>query len=80
MANAYVDGLFSVEGKVIVITGGGGILCGTMARELAKTGAKLAVLDIMMDAAQKVVEVFLAGKRVDQVDESVDRRLHQLDH
>jgi NAD(P)-dependent dehydrogenase (short-subunit alcohol dehydrogenase family) len=56
MANAYVDGLFGIEGKVIVITGGGGVLCGTMSRELAKTGAKIAVLDIMLDAAQKVVD------------------------
>ena len=33
---------------------------------------------LITDATQKVVEVFLAGKRVDQVDESVDRRLHQF--
>jgi len=36
---------FSVKDKVAVITGAGGYLCGTMARALAKAGAKVAVLD-----------------------------------
>lgn len=58
----YIHQMFSVEGQVIVITGGGGILCGTMARELAKAGAKIAVLDIQLPAAQKVVaDITAAG-------------------
>ncbi|MBN2047918.1 MAG: SDR family oxidoreductase [Anaerolineaceae bacterium] len=48
--------MYSVDGKVAVITGGGGVLCGTMALALAELGAKVAVLDIFADNAQKVVE------------------------
>src|SRR4030042_386888 len=46
--------IFDVSGKVIAITGGGGILCGTMARALAEGGAKIAVLDLFEAAAVKV--------------------------
>jgi len=52
----YMKRLFNVEGKVVVLTGGGGVLCGTMARGFAKAGARVAVLDIAKDAAQKVAD------------------------
>lgn len=39
--------------KVVVITGAGGVLCAYFAEEIAKTGAKIALLDINLDAAQK---------------------------
>ena len=61
MANEYISNLFSVQDKVVVITGGGGILCGAMARDLAAAGAKIAVLDIMDAAAQKVAEEITAA-------------------
>ena len=48
--------LFDIKGKVIVITGAGGVLCGTMARALASAGAKVAVLDIDETAASKVTD------------------------
>ena len=48
--------LFCVKGKVIVITGGGGVLCGTMARALGAGGGKIAVLDLNEAAASGVVE------------------------
>jgi len=54
--------LFDVEGKVIVITGAGGVLCGTMARALAKAGAKIAVLDLVEKAAEKVVNEIKSDK------------------
>jgi len=57
----YATSLFDVKDKVIVITGGGGILCGTMARGLAKAGARIAVLDIALDAAQRVVDDIAAA-------------------
>jgi len=53
---ATLDELFSVKGKRIVITGGGGILCGEMSRALAALGAKVAVLDLREDAAQTVAK------------------------
>lgn len=37
--------LFDVKDKCIVITGGAGVLCGEMARELAQRGAKVCVVD-----------------------------------
>ena len=43
--------LFSVEGKCIAVTGGAGVLCGEIAKALAARGAKVAVLDIMDEAA-----------------------------
>ncbi len=42
--------------KVIVLTGAGGVLCSTLAKALAKKGHKIAVLDLRIDAANKVSE------------------------
>lgn len=46
----------SFIGKTIVITGAGGVLCGFLAKQLAKTGAKIALLDINLDAINKLAE------------------------
>ncbi len=43
-----------LSGKVAVVTGGGGVLCGTMAEALGACGAKVAVLDLRKDAADAV--------------------------
>lgn len=45
-----------MNNKVIVLTGGGGVLGRTIALALAKKGAKLAVLDLRKEAAEKVAE------------------------
>ncbi len=42
-----------LNGKVAVVTGGGGVLCAEMAAALAASGAKIAVLDLNGDAAEK---------------------------
>jgi len=55
MAGA-LEKLFGVKDKRIVITGGGGVLCGAMARTLAELGARLAVLDLKESAAKAVVD------------------------
>lgn len=53
---------FSIHGKVAVITGAGGVLCSTMAREMATLGAKVALLDITLDRAELVAaEINAAG-------------------
>jgi NAD(P)-dependent dehydrogenase (short-subunit alcohol dehydrogenase family) len=50
------------SGKVVVITGGGGVLCSTMATALANKGAKIAVLDLRAENAEKVAnEITKAG-------------------
>lgn len=51
-----MSNLFDLKDKTIVITGGGGVLCGTMALKLAEAGAKVAVLDLMEAAAAKVAD------------------------
>jgi len=43
---------YSLHGKTAIVTGGGGVLCKTMAAELAKNGANVAVLDLRKEAAQ----------------------------
>ena len=40
-----MDELFSVKGKVVAITGGAGVLCGVIARDLARRGAKICAID-----------------------------------
>lgn len=42
----FVKNLFSVENKVAVLTGGGGVLAGEMARGFLHAGAKVVLLDI----------------------------------
>ncbi len=56
----YIDQLFDLKGQVAVVTGGGGVLCGAISRALGKVGVKVAVLDIVPEAAQKVVDDIVA--------------------
>lgn len=44
------------SGKVVVITGAGGLICGAMARAFAQSGAKVAALDINEDAVKKLAD------------------------
>ena len=50
-----------LTGKVAVVTGGGGILCSTMAKALAGCGAKVAILDLKQESAQKVADEITAN-------------------
>ena len=43
-------------GKVVVITGAGGVICGTMARAFAQAGAKVAALDLNEEAVKKLAD------------------------
>ena len=53
---------FDISGQVAVITGAGGIICGVMAREMAKKGVKVALLDLFVENAQKIAdEINAAG-------------------
>ena len=44
------------ENKVAVVTGAGGVLCSAFAKELASKGAKVALLDLNLEAAEAVAE------------------------
>lgn len=45
-----------LNGKVAVVTGGGGVLCSEFARALAACGAKVAILDLRLEAAEAAAE------------------------
>ena len=44
------------SGKVVVVTGAGGLICGDMARAFAQLGAKVAALDLNEKAVKKLAE------------------------
>lgn len=46
----------NLKGRVAVVTGGGGVLCGDFAKALARQGVKVAVLDLNEASAQKVAD------------------------
>ena len=45
-----------LSGKVVVVTGAGGVLCSYFAKVVARAGAKVALLDLNEEAAQKYAE------------------------
>ncbi|MBQ7094984.1 MAG: SDR family oxidoreductase [Clostridia bacterium] len=44
------------SGKVVVVTGAGGLICGAMARAFAESGAKVAALDLNEEAVKKLAD------------------------
>jgi NAD(P)-dependent dehydrogenase (short-subunit alcohol dehydrogenase family) len=61
MDKEYVARLFSLADKVAVVTGGGGVLCGSMCRAIAQAGARVMVLDLLEAAAKKVADEITAA-------------------
>lgn len=49
-----------LTGKVAVVTGAGGVICSVMAEALAACGAKVALLDLNLEAAQKNADAIAA--------------------
>jgi len=61
--NMYED-LFSLDGKVAAVVGGGGVLAGEMAMGLASAGADVSILDFNLEAAgQRAEAVRKLGRR-----------------
>jgi NAD(P)-dependent dehydrogenase (short-subunit alcohol dehydrogenase family) len=60
MSSEFINSLFGLGGQVAVLTGGGGVLCGALSRALGKADVKVAVLDILPQAAQAVVDDIIA--------------------
>lgn len=54
MTNKSLSGFYDISGKTAVVTGGAGVLCAAMCRALAQAGAKVAVLDLNLDAAESL--------------------------
>ncbi|MDA3879299.1 MAG: SDR family oxidoreductase [Prolixibacteraceae bacterium] len=57
---SYLDDLFALDGKVAVITGGGGVLASEIGGGLSKAGVKIVFLDINEEAAHE------AAKRIEE--------------
>ncbi|MDO4228699.1 MAG: SDR family oxidoreductase [Capnocytophaga sp.] len=57
----------NLKGKVAVITGGGGVLCSTIAKALASYGVKTAIMDINEEVAQRVASDISATYEVASV-------------
>ena len=54
MANLPLN--IDYTGKVVVVTGAGGLICGAMARAFAQSGAKVAALDLNEEAVKKLAD------------------------
>ena len=54
MANLPLN--IDYSGKVVVVTGAGGLICGAMAKAFAQSGAKVAALDLNEDAVKKLAD------------------------
>ena len=59
--DSYLERLFGLAGRVAVVTGGGGVLGGAIARGLAQAGARVVVLALGQDQIDAVVEEIKSG-------------------
>ena len=70
-------------GKVVVVTGAGGVLCGDMARAYAVAGAKVAALDLNEEAVKKLAAELKAegyiceGYKANVLDRELLEEVHQ---
>ncbi len=70
-------------GKVVVVTGAGGLICGAMARAFAQSGAKVAALDLNGDAVKALADELKAqgyvceGYAANVLDTAVLEQVHQ---
>ena len=71
------------SGKVVVVTGAGGVFCGDMARAYAQAGAKVAALDLNEDAVKKLAAELTAegfvciGYKANVLDPAALEEVHQ---
>jgi NAD(P)-dependent dehydrogenase (short-subunit alcohol dehydrogenase family) len=57
----YLGKLFGLSGKVVLLTGGGGMLCSEMARAFARAGSRVCVLDVREHKATAVADEIRAA-------------------
>jgi len=69
---SYLDNLFSLDGKVAVAIGAGGVLAGAMADALGAAGAKVAVLDLNGEAADERAEAIRKASGVEALGMAID--------
>jgi NAD(P)-dependent dehydrogenase (short-subunit alcohol dehydrogenase family) len=69
---SYLDDLYSLDGKVAVAIGAGGVLAGAMADALGAAGARVAVLDLDGEAAEARAEAIRTASNVETLGIAVD--------
>ena len=57
---SYVEDMFGLDEKVIILTGGGGAIAGAMSEALMSAGAKVALWDVVQEAVDQAGERLLA--------------------
>ena len=75
-------------GKVVVVTGAGGVLCGEMARAFAQAGAKVAALDLGADdyitkpfgTSELLARIRVALRKSNQIPEEKKEKIFQCDY
>ena len=71
------------SGKVVVVTGAGGLICGAMAKAFAQSGAKVAALDLNEDAVKALADELKAegyiceGYKANVLDPEALEAVHQ---
>jgi len=71
--NPYINQLFDLSAKHVVITGAGGHICGTMARGLAESGAaSVTVCDLQLEKAEEVVQQINTLGYTDTLAQAID--------
>jgi len=59
---SYIEQIFNLKGKVVVITGGAGVLASAFGDSLAKAGCKMVILDLSLErAAERAAEIVKDG-------------------
>ena len=72
------------SGKVVVVTGAGGLICGAMAKAFALSGAKVAALDLNEEAVKKLANELKAegyvceGYKANVLDAEELEKVHEL--
>lgn len=56
MKNNYIDSLFRLEGKVVLLTGAGGFLVGELSRAAGRAGMKVVCCDVRLEDAQRTAQ------------------------
>lgn len=71
----YIEDVFALEGKVVVITGGGGVLASEMGQGLSLAGAAIVFLDLNEEAACSAAEQIKKQRGI-----AVGLKTNVLDH
>jgi NAD(P)-dependent dehydrogenase (short-subunit alcohol dehydrogenase family) len=71
--------LFDLSGRVAVVTGAGGVLCSQMAKALACAGAKVAVMDLSLEAAKKVADEINNRQKTDDRRQTTDEERRETE-